>query len=87
MDPPNSPYAFAIPSMSVSWKVNPNNQLSAVVYSDSEYSQGASLSILANIIIGCYLSIMFLTIAYRKWIGLELATLIQMGYLSLLMNR
>ena len=73
--------------MSVSWKVDPTNQLSAVVYSDSEYQQSYGLSILANIIVGCFLSTLFLTVAYRKWIGLELATIIQMGYLSLLMNK
>ena len=37
VDPPNVPQAFAIPSMSVSWKVDPDNQLSAVVYSEDEY--------------------------------------------------
>ena len=44
------------------------------------------MTVIANIIVGCYLATLFLTIAYRKLIGLELATLIQMGYLSLLMN-
>ena len=34
-----------------------------------------------------YLSVLFLSIFVRKFIGLELATLIQLGYLSLLMNK
>ena len=39
---------------------------------------------MANIM---FLSMMFLTMAYRKFIGLELASLIQFGYLSLLHNK
>ena len=72
--------------MSSTWNVQPTNNIPAVVYSDSDYQANKITTILANIIVGCYLTVLFITMAYRKFIGLELATLIQMGYLSLLMN-
>ena len=84
--PPNSPQAFAIPPISSTWNVQPTNQLPAIVYSDSDYQANKITQILADIIVGCYLVVLFITMAYRKMIGLELATVIQMGYLSLLMN-
>jgi hypothetical protein len=87
MNAPNSAQAFAFPNMSSSWVVQPSNNLKAVAYSDWTYSASAGLSILSNLLIGFYLSMLLLTIAYRKFIGLELATLVQLGYLSLLENR
>ena len=40
----------------------------------------------ANTLLGWYLALVFLTLVFRKFIGLELATLVQLGYLSLLQN-
>ena len=45
------------------------------------------VALLVNIIVFMYLSVFFLSILFRKFVGLELAALIQLGYLSLLMNK
>lgn len=42
---------------------------------------------MANAFLGCVLVLLFLCLVYRKFIGLELAALIQLGYLSLLTNK
>lgn len=66
--------------------VSPTNQLSAVVYSEEDYKLASRLTVLANVLLGIYLSIAASTLIFRKFIGLELATLFQIGYLSLLQN-
>ena len=45
-----------------------------------------TMSTWGNAIIGFYLAIVLLTCFFRKFIGLEMATLVQLGYLSLLQN-
>jgi hypothetical protein len=71
-------------SITNTWKVDPTNQLKAKVYSIEEYAQGAIASMIADVILATFLACMFLSMVYRRFIGLELATLIQFGYLSLL---
>lgn len=73
--------------MTSTWTVDPTNQLKAVVYSNDEYERSGQIQTVANLINGLFLATMFITMVYRKFIGLELATLIQMGYLSLLHNK
>ena len=41
---------------------------------------------MANIFLYLYLTVVFASLIFRKFIGLELACLIQFGYLSLLIN-
>ena len=69
------------------WTVRPSNQLAAVVYSHDHYDSGRRLQSLAIFIQAAYLLCLILFVLFRKFIGLELATLIQMGYLSLLLNK
>lgn len=45
------------------------------------------MRILVKVLSVAFLSVIFLTLVYRKFIGLELASLIQFGYLSLLHNK
>ena len=87
MVPPNIPETFATTYPNHTWTVQPTNHLAAVVYEDENYQTGKKLKILCDVIVGSYLSCMFLAMVYRKFQGLELATLIQMGYLSLLHNK
>jgi cysteine-rich repeat protein len=87
LTPPNVPQAFALSNMTNIWNVRPTNQLAARLYSKKDYQDQERAAIVANLVLAAFLSVMLLTIAYRKFIGLELATLIQFGYLSLLQNR
>jgi hypothetical protein len=85
--PPNVPQAFMLGDMGNTWNVQPTNQLAAEAYSEEDYHKQAEVAVAAGVIRSAFLAMIFLTIAYRKFIGLELATLIQLGYLSLLQNR
>jgi hypothetical protein len=76
-----------MPEITNRWTVEPTNQLKAIVYEEEEYALMADLSALAYVIVGGYLGIFFLAMLFRRFIGLELATLIQFGYLSLLQNK
>jgi cysteine-rich repeat protein len=87
LTPPNVPQAFALSNMTNTWKVQPTNQLAARLYSAGDYQDQDKVAIVANLVADAYLGVMLLTVAYRKFIGLELATLIQFGYLSLLQNK
>lgn len=69
------------------WVVDPDNQLAAIYYSDEEYATGKKLEPLATALQAIFLAIVFLSIASRKFIGLELAGLFQLGFLSLLHNK
>lgn len=84
--PPNVPQAVLVPNITSSWVVAPTNQLAAMVYTQEDYDTVAKLTPLANALLGSYLSIVILTLVFRKFIGLELATFFQLGYLSLLQN-
>ena len=44
------------------------------------------LTPVATAILCVYLAVVLASLAFRKFIGLELATLVQLGYLSLLSN-
>ena len=58
-----------------------------MAYSPEDYDELKRVAVLVNIIVFVYLSMFFLSIFFRKFIGLELAALIQLSYLSLLMNQ
>lgn len=85
--PPNVPQASLVPEIVHSWTVLTTNQLAAVIYSPEDYATNARVRSLADGLLYSALAVVFLTMAYRKFIGLELASLIQLGYLSVLMNR
>lgn len=80
------PQAVLVPNITSSWVVAPTNQLAAMVYTQEDYDTVAKLTPLANALLGSYLSIVILSLVFRKFIGLELATFFQIGYLSLLQN-
>lgn len=84
--PPNVPQAVLVPNITSTWVVAPTNQLAAMVYTEEDYETVAKLTPLADALLGSYLTIMILTLVFRKFIGLELATFFQLGYLSLLQN-
>ena len=69
-----------------SWLVQPTNQLAANFYSPEDYETVAQLTPFANGILGLYLTVVAVTMVFRKFIGLELASLMQIGYLSILQN-
>lgn len=85
--PPDVPQAVLIPNISTTWKVQPNNQLAAAYYTDEDYETTKKVKNLANTLLGLCLAIAVLAIVSRKFIGLELSALIQLGYLSLLQNK
>jgi hypothetical protein len=84
--PPNIPTASLLPAVSNSWTVAPTNHLSAAFYPASTYEQVKKMQPYSSAVLGVYLSLSLVTLFFRKFIGLELATLIQIGYLSLVMN-
>ena len=85
--PPNVPQAVLLPNISHTWLVDPHNQLAAIYYTPEEYEKAKKTKTMADILLGAYLAVTLLAIVSRKFIGLELATLIQLGYLSLLQNK
>lgn len=85
-DPPNTPQAFLVANLSSPWVVNPSNHLAAEVYSAADYKAVDALTPFAKAVLGSYLGFSLLTVSFRKYLGLELATLMQVGYLSLLQN-
>ena len=58
-----------------------------MVYSQENFSAGRNVRTLVKVLSVAFLAAIFLTLVYRKFIGLELASLVQFGYLSLLHNR
>jgi hypothetical protein len=87
VSPPDVPQAFMVPNITSLWKVQSTNQLAVLVYSYSDYQELNRIATLANLLVYAMLLIMALTLVFRKFIGLELASLIQFGYLSLLQNK
>ena len=85
--PPDVPEAHSTPNYTFSWTVQTTNQLAVVAYSDEDYQQLEIIAKAANIIIYIYLTVFVVSLFLRKFIGLELAFLIQIGYLSLLTNK
>jgi cysteine-rich repeat protein len=85
-NPPSVPSASLMPTVANSWTVSPTNHLSAAFYPDSTYAQVRKIQPYSSAVLGVYLSLSMITFFFRKFIGLELATLIQIGYLSLVMN-
>ena len=67
---PEYPQAFSIPDTISTWKVQPTNQLKAIVYTEEDYQAARRASVVASIVNGGYLCVMLLAMAYRKWIGL-----------------
>ena len=68
--PPNIPQSFATTYPNYTWNVQPTNQLKAVVYTDNDYEEGNRIQVLAYFILALYLICMFLTMVYRKFLGL-----------------
>ena len=68
--PPNVPQAFLIEDITHTWKVEPTNQLAAVVYSKEDYNTNAKIRNFANGILYFGLTIIIITMVYRKFIGL-----------------
>jgi cysteine-rich repeat protein len=86
-NPPSVPTASLLKTVSNSWVVQPTNHLSAAYYPASTYDSVKKIQPYSSTVLGLYLSLCLVTLFFRKYIGLELATLIQMGYLSLVMNQ
>lgn len=57
-----------------------------MVYSEENYSTLDKLTTFSQGLMGSYLTLLILAVVVRKYIGLELAALFQLGYLSLLQN-
>jgi hypothetical protein len=84
--PLDVPQAYMTSAQVSTWRVQSTNQLAVVAYTEGDYHKLQKMAMLANILLGAYLSLVCLTLIFRKFIGLELATLFQIGYLSLLQN-
>ena len=85
--PSDVPQAYATLNMTYTWRVGSTNQLAVVVYTDEEYQERDKIVTFINALVFMYLFVVLASIFLRKFIGLELACLFQMGYLSLLMNK
>lgn len=81
--PPDVPEAFSIPNITSSWYVSTDNFLSVAYYSDGDYAAMRQLETVAEGVMWGYLALLGLACLFRKFLGLELAALLQLGWLSL----
>ena len=58
-----------------------------MAYSEDDYNELEGIALLANVFIYAYLGICLFSMLFRKFIGLELASLFQLAYLSLIQNQ
>ena len=82
--PPDVPAAALLGNISGTWIAKSDNGLSLTYYTDEDYATIAILKQVTHVVNYGYLAVMVGASIYRKWIGLELAALIQLGYLSLI---
>ena len=52
------------------WRVQSTNQLAVVAYTEEDYQKLQKMAMLANALLGMYLSLVCLTLIFRKFIGL-----------------
>ena len=78
------PAASLLGNISGTWVASSDNGNALIFYDDSEYAIIAILESLSIVTNYGYLVIMAGSCFYRKYVGLELAALIQLGYLSLI---
>ena len=86
-NPPNIPQSWLVSNFSETWKVQPDNRLSASYYQQEDLDQIEELEPFVQVLVGVGMSVFFISMFLRKFIGLELAALLQLGYISLVQNK